>query len=164
MLEIVLHTNHCAHTVAYTDKCMFRWFLHCRVTLTLTLLSSAGRGGPLRSWEGAVGGSARPQQTLPPAPPAKVTPETTGCFFPCGRTATCHTAACASTTRPRASSTPSQSSSRHLPRAARHGRKWWTTHSSAASERKPVAKAKEMTEVGKISLFFLFRFTFAMKT
>lgn len=108
---------------------------------------SSGRAVPSRSWAGVAGESARPRPTPPPAPPARVTPATTGCFFRCGTTATCRRTACASTTRPRASSTPSRSSSRRHPRDARRGRKWWTTRSSAASERRPVAKEKEMIEV-----------------
>lgn len=127
-----------------------------RVTvLTILPSPSAGRGGLSRSSVGVVGGSARPQPTHPPAPPAKVTPVTTGCFFPCGRTTACHRAACASTTRPRASSTPSQSSSHLRLRAARRARRWWTTRSSAASVRKPVAREKEMTGGVRVSFVFL---------
>lgn len=128
-------------------------------SLTRLLTSSAGQDGPSKSLAGVVGGSAQPRPTHPPAPPARVTLVTTGCFFPCGRMTTCHRAACASTTRPRALSTPSRSSShRHL-RAAKHGRKWWTTHNSAASVRKPVAREKEMTGGVRVSFVFLLTHT-----
>lgn len=119
------------------------------------LTSSTGQGGPSKSLVAVVGGSAQPRPTHPLAPPARVTLVMTGCFFRCGRMMTCHRAAYASTTRPRALSTPSQSfSHRHL-RAARQGRKWWTTHSSAASVKKPVVREKEMTGGVRISFVFL---------
>lgn len=124
-------------------------------TVLTRLLTSTGRVGLSRSWAGVVGGSDQTQPTHLPAHPARVTPVMTDCFFPCVRMMTCHRAACASTTRPRASSTPSRSSSRPRLKAARHGRKWWTTRSSAAFERKPVAKGKEMTEGVRIRCVFL---------
>lgn len=118
------------------------------------LASSAGRGGPSKSWAGVVGGSAQPRPTRPRARPVRVTPATTGCSSRCGMTTTCHRAACASTTRPRGSSTPSPSSSRPRQRAVRHGRKWWTTRSSAASGRKLIAKEKETTEGVRTAFFY----------
>lgn len=136
---------------------------HLKHPRDLPMPSSTGRGGPSKSWAGVVGGSARPRPTRPRARPVRVTPVTTGCSSRCGTTTTCHRAACASTTRPRASSTPSQSSSRPRPRAVRHGRKWWTTRSSAASGRKLIAKEKETTGGVRTDGFFSLSVTILLR-
>lgn len=133
------------------------WWNFCVKILTTPLtFPRTGRGGPSRSWVAAVGGSAPPQPTLPPAPPARVTPATTGCFFRCAETTTSRTAACTSTTRPRASSTPSQSSSRRHPKAGKHATRLWITPSSAAFERKLAAKGRATTGAVRICFSLVF--------
>lgn len=120
---------------------------NCHIFALLTCFrpSSVGLGGPSKSWLCAAGGSVQHQPTLPPARPVRVTPATTGCCFHNGTTTTCPRAACALTAKPRVWLTPSQSSSRRHPRAARLGKKLWTIPSSAGFERKPIAKEKETT-------------------
>lgn len=106
---------------------------------------SLDQDGRSRSLEAVADGSGLHQPTRRQALPARVIPGTIGCFSRCERTTTLRRAASVLTTRQRVWSMLSQSSSHRRLRGVRRARKWWTTHSSAASVRKPADREMEMT-------------------